>query len=579
MELFTIDPRLLILPVDAKYVGQLGRSRHVIDSRSTMTNRISKNDGDSFFIALHTGRVFSFFFRRVTAFIFEAPIKFIFTMFLYLCEVVDAIFQVITNIFDFGVSQGVQKSHDDAVFSFPLSWRVRVLAGVLRYRIAQNNITIQEIRSMDSAMIYQLEFAISAIIYVLTCGYLPLVTFVLLMIQWLCLLTRENSARFFGKVWSDSPVFFRNSRNLLRGPVEKTKFEEFWDRVLHVIQGILGLTTVALLATRMIISPFGGLLDDEDTRRRLNIKPKTGFFCGVEDDDTDKPTASPTLNPTWDQTDPNQPTPYPSLYPEPTPGPSITPKPTHEEATDEQKVLMCDNSDRQLMVICFATMCFFLVVWLYRLHMARSRLPPSWKEKTTKLPEEEKVLFKVTLRFYKNNYVWNIASQMHYANVFMPRNGALYKLWAGIQHGGTYVTNILASAAGVLGYDTNYVGSITFHASKSAIDALHAGIAELSSSSDVSNRLFTKYEHDVSCNIMDPKEGGPLVLRMLNAPKSVKRRKRLVTGNNNNAHAPVEISGGGAVAIGTTAGYAAFNIFKTIKSVGVKPLVYLRFRL
>ena len=66
---------------------------------------------------------------------------------------------------------------------------------------------------------------------------------------------------------------------------------------------------------------------------------------------------------------------------------------------------------------------------------------------------------------------------------------------------------------------------------------------------------------------------------MLNAPKSVKRRKRLVTGNNNNAHAPVEISGGGAVAIGTTAGYAAFNIFKTIKSVGVKPLVYLRFRL
>jgi len=40
-----------------------------------------------------------------------------------------------------------------------------------------------------------------------------------------------------------------------------------------------------------------------------------------------------------------------------------------------------------------------------------------------------------------------------------------------------------------------------------------------------------------------------------------------VTGNNNNAHAPVEISGGGAVAIGTTAGYAAFNIFKTIKSI------------
>ena len=225
-------------------------------------------------------------------------------------------------------------------------------------------------------------------------------------------------------------------------------------------------------------------------------------------------------------------------------------------------------------------MSFFLVVWLYRLYMARSRLPPSWKQKPSKLPEEEKILFKVTLRFYKNNYVWNIASQMHYANVFMPRNGPLYKLWAGIQHGGTYVTNILASAAGVVGYDTHHVGSITFHASKSAIDALHAGIAELSSSSDASSCLFTKYEHDVSCSIMDPKEGGPLVLRMLNAPNSVKRRKRLVTNNNKKTlQAPVKISAPAAVAIGTTAGYAGFNIFKTIKSVGVKPLVYLRFRL
>ena len=104
---------------------------------------------------------------------------------------------------------------------------VWVLAGVLRYRIAQNNITIQEIRSMDSAMIYQREFVISAIIYVLTCGYLPLVTFVLLMIQWLVFATRENSARFFGKVWSDSPVFFRNSENRLRGQSRKQNSKSF----------------------------------------------------------------------------------------------------------------------------------------------------------------------------------------------------------------------------------------------------------------------------------------------------------------------------------------------------------------
>ena len=220
--------------------------------------------------------------------------------------------------------------------------------------------------------------------------------------------------------------------------------------------------------------------------RRLANQPNQGFFCDVQ-------YASPTLAPTKDF-----PTAAPAVQPTPkTPGPTNPPSPG-----DDDNVYLCDTTDKGLLYFTFLIYVVFWSVWLYRLCAATQVFPlPAGEE----IPDEEKVMWKVSLTYCTPKYVWNVASQVGHALPAKP--GMDQRTIGGF-------ANISTTSMSRLPFGGNFE-TITFNASKSAIDALNDGIYKLSAKSGPDG-LFTKYEHEVACAMMHPGEGGPLAVRMLN---------------------------------------------------------------
>ena len=230
--------------------------------------------------------------------------------------------------------------------------------------------------------------------------------------------------------------------------------------------------------------------------RRLANQPQEGFFCDVVHE---SPTAYPTKLPV---PAPTTKTPYPTVTTSPPTAHMPTPGPTKEPTPgDDDTVFLCDTTDQGLLYFGFALWFCFSTVWLYRLCVATTGYPvPAGED----IPDDEKVMWKVKLTYCTPKYVWNVASQVGHALPTKP--GLDQRIIGGFANINTANTHTLTPG----NFET-----ITFNASKSAIDRLNDGIFILSTRKGA-NGLFTRYEHEVACAMMHQGEGGPLAVRMLN---------------------------------------------------------------
>lgn len=231
----------------------------------------------------------------------------------------------------------------------------------------------------------------------------------------------------------------------------------------------------------------------KDGARRLANQPQRGFFCDVEHDSpTSYPTPEPTFKPSMVSLNP---TASPTISSSPTKAPTID--------TDDGTVFLCDTTDQGLLYFSFVIYLIFVTVWMFRLAIATQIIPlPAGEE----IPDDEKIMWKVTLTYCTPKYVWNVASQVGHALPAKP--GMDQRLIGGFANIAT------AANGGNFGGSGNF-STVTFNASKSAIDALNDGIYQLSRKKGAEG-LFIKYEHEVACAMMNQGEGGPLAVRLLN---------------------------------------------------------------
>jgi hypothetical protein len=452
-------------------------------------------------------------------------------------------------------------------------WRVQWLTGIVQHTIANKIVTLKEILEIDAATRYQVVGAVSTLLYLGLCGFYPIVLLVLLVIYWsyhVYIERRERTLR--ERLPTSNPICFgfqpradTYSRGAFlawctRGePVPELSewYHRTADPILLWIQNFLFLLTMTSLIMR---STTSGTLATR-LGRRLAEGPAQGFFCSneEEDDDTPSPTSIPAPVPTHNE---NMPTPKPTYSYSPSQKPSYSSKPTPSPvAADDDTSYLCDNSDRAWLVAGFVFLCLFLLVWLYRLYRARLNL---WQGIKDPVADDEKLLFKARINFYKANYLMGMASSVNIAASARP--ALVDRVFFAMSHPGDFWGGMARLAADIItGRNGAVIGSIEFMASKKNIDVLNDGLLALRMAESKDETLFQKNEHKMACSLMDPGDGGNLAIRMLNTKHkmTVKRVRRAPA----KTMMPRGLSNVATVAIASAGTYAGFNVAKSIYSV------------